>query len=138
MLVLGGICLLLAAKWQVVMVHASQETGTSNSASRAYDFWSGFGSDLGEYAIATGLVTCLVTGLRHRNCATRGCWRLTSHTVKDDQGVEYRRCHHHHPGIPDEHSHHGILRNHMSDEHLARVDAQHVARASLSEADAQK
>jgi hypothetical protein len=37
--------------------------------------------------------------------------------------VQYRLCHHHHPGIPNEHNHVGLLRNHMTDEHLADVKA---------------
>jgi hypothetical protein len=98
-----------------------------------YGFWSGFGSDLGEITLVTAILTPFIVAARHANCATRGCWRLTTHTIRDpDTGVAYRRCHKHHPGIPDEHSNHGILRNHMSDEHMADVDARATdARALL-------
>jgi hypothetical protein len=89
-----------------------------------YNFWSGFGSDLGEVTLITAIGTPVVVAARHRNCSTRGCYRLTNHTVTHpDTGVAYRRCHVHHPGIPDDHSNHGIFRNHMSDEFLADLDA---------------
>lgn len=102
--------------------------GQPCTAQPYYNWWSGPGSDLGELTLITFILTPVIVAARHRNCATRGCWRLTSHTIKDDKGVEYRRCHKHHPSIPNEHSNHGLLRNHMSDEHLAAVDAQHLAR----------
>lgn len=57
-----------------------------------YNFWSGFGSDLGELTIVTGIVM----GLRHVNCHERGCWRL-GHTVPES-GI--RACHKHHPTDP--------------------------------------
>ena len=84
LLVLGAgvlVVLFLAVAWwwQPFLAHLSQETGTSNAASRAYDFWSGFGSDLGEIAIVGGLVTLV----RHHNCHERGCWRLGKHTTPE-------------------------------------------------------
>lgn len=104
-------------------------TGVKNGGPDPYyNFWSGVGSDLGEVTLITAILTPVVIAARHHNCATRGCWRLTSHTIEDpDSHVKYRRCHKHHPCIPDEHSRHGIFRNHMSDEHLAEVDAAHIA-----------
>ena len=39
---------------------------------RMYNFWSGFGSDLGEAAIVAAIA-------RHINCAHHGCWRLGHH-----------------------------------------------------------
>ena len=77
------------AWWQPIMVHLSQETGTSSGASRAYDFWSGFGSDIGEATLVAGIVAAL----RHRNCHAKGCLRL-GHPVA---GTPYVACHKHHP-----------------------------------------
>jgi hypothetical protein len=93
-----------------------------------YNWWSGPGSDLGELTLVTAILTPAIVAARHRNCATRGCWRLTDQVIEDDRShVKYRRCHKHHPCIPNEHTSHGIFRHHMSDEHLAEIDAHHVA-----------
>lgn len=54
-------------------------TGTHipSSGSQWYNFWSGFGSDIGEFAIIGGLVQLL----RHYNCHDKGCWRLSRHVT---------------------------------------------------------
>ena len=78
--------------WHWLIVHLSQETGTSDSNSRAYDFWSGFGSDIGEATIVGGIVA----GLRHANCHQKGCWRI-GHVI---HGTTIRTCHKHHPLHP--------------------------------------
>lgn len=44
-----------------------------------YNFWSGFGSDVGELAIVGGLVAMV----RHANCAHSPCWRLSRHVTVD-------------------------------------------------------
>lgn len=88
-LLLIGLCLALALWWQPIMVHLSQETGTSNSASRAYDFFSGFGSDLGEATIVVGIVAAF----RHHNCHVKRCLRLG----KPVEGTPYLACPRHHP-----------------------------------------
>ena len=76
-ILLVGLIVALSLWFHPILIHASQETGTSNSASRAYDFWSGFGSDIGEVA----LLGALVAGVRHLNCHNKGCWRLAIHTT---------------------------------------------------------
>lgn len=75
-----------------LMVHLSQETGTSNAASRAYDFWSGFGSDIGEITLVAGVAAYW----RKHNCHQHRCWRLSRHPVGDGTFVVCRR---HHPDI---------------------------------------
>jgi hypothetical protein len=80
--------------WHWLLVHLSQESGTSSSSSRAYNFFSGFGSDLGEVtllAAAYGLY-------RAHNCHTRHCWRLAKHPVV---GTAYKVCRRCHPTVPD-------------------------------------
>lgn len=59
-----------------------------------YNFWSGFGSDIGEVAIVGGLVTLV----RHHNCHARGCFRLGKHEYEMD-GVRYKLCRTHHPAV---------------------------------------
>ena len=67
-------------------------TGTVNESGPYYGFWSGFGSDIGEVTILTGLIM----GLRHVNCHESGCWRIGHHVP--ESGV--RACHKHHPTNP--------------------------------------
>lgn len=54
-----------------------------------YGFWSGAGSDIGELAILTGVLTMV----RHHNCHVKGCWRLGRGVA----GTPYIACHVHHP-----------------------------------------
>jgi hypothetical protein len=67
------------------------------TASTTYNFWSGIGSDLGEYAIATGLLAGLVHSYRRHNCRQHGCWRIGHRTYVDDTGEAHPACRHHHP-----------------------------------------
>lgn len=60
--------------------------------STAYNFWSGFGSDLGELALL-GTVLGVV---RHHSCHVKRCWRLGKHPHGP-----YRLCSKHHPLVPD-------------------------------------
>lgn len=84
---------MLTLWWNPILIHISQETGTSNASSRAYDFWSGFGSDIGEVTLLGGIIV----GLRHINCHVTGCRRIRTHLVP---GTPYRACRKHHPGVP--------------------------------------
>lgn len=54
--------------WLAVHVGADHSAG----GSVYYNFWSGFGSDLGEVT----LVGAIVAAARHKNCHVKGCWRL--------------------------------------------------------------
>lgn len=53
------------------MLHLLDYFGFTGTG-RWYNFWSGFGSDIGELAIVAALY-------RHVNCSTKGCWRLGHH-----------------------------------------------------------
>lgn len=79
-------------------------TGTVNESGPYYGFWSGFGSDLGEIT----LVTALVMGARHLNCAEKGCWR-PGHPVAAS-GI--RSCHKHHPTHPRKHRNGSVVAMH--------------------------
>jgi hypothetical protein len=58
------------------------------TGSKWYNFWSGFGSDLGEIAIIGSLI-----GLyKHHNCTVKGCPRIGHHPV---DGTPYMTCHKH-------------------------------------------
>lgn len=63
------------------------------TASTAYNFWSGFGSDLGEVVIIGGIVQMY----RKHTCHVDGCWRISRHHV---EGTPYIACRKHHPAVP--------------------------------------
>ena len=104
-LLLVALCLVLTLWWTPILIHLSQETGTSDSSSRAYDFWSGFGSDIGEIALIGGVWM----GVRKINCHDKGCPRIGHYEV---MGTPYKVCRKHHPTMNGE-----------------RITAEHVAAA---------
>lgn len=53
----------------------------------AYNFWSGFGSDLTEFA----LIGALIGVYRKHNCHDKGCWRVGRHIV---DGTPWCNKHH--------------------------------------------
>jgi hypothetical protein len=68
-------------------------TGADNVSGPAYGFWSGFGSDLSEFA-GLGIV------YRILKCHENGCWRFGKHHF--DNG-KYKYCKKHHPEIGAKH-----------------------------------
>jgi L-aminopeptidase/D-esterase-like protein len=77
----------LAHLWSWVEVHTGAYGGGSGSS--YYGFWSGFGSDITEFAILFSLIHVF----RHANCHTKHCLRFG----KPVDGTPYRACHKHHP-----------------------------------------
>lgn len=65
--------------------------GLTNGSGRAYLFWSGIGSDLGELAILGGAWAVL----RKHNCHVKGCWRVQRVPVPGGDGLI--TCWRHHP-----------------------------------------
>lgn len=64
--------------------------GLLNASGPIYSFWSGFGSDLTEFALLVGAV-----GLyKHHNCAWKGCPRFARKHWQV-KGTPLRTCHHH-------------------------------------------
>ena len=63
-------------------------SGSSNPSGNQYGFFSGFGSDLAEFAI----VGALIGAYKHHNCAVPRCPRFGHHEVK---GTHYKTCHKH-------------------------------------------
>jgi hypothetical protein len=76
-----------------------------------YNFWSGFGSDLGEATLISAVCVGVYTGIRKVNCHTKGCWRISHHAL---EGTPYILCKHHHPDVPN----HGATHEHILTEHL--------------------
>jgi len=86
-------------------------TGILNGGpDRYYNFWSGFGSDLGEATLISAVGIGVYTGVRKVNCHTKGCWRIGHHTL---DGTPYVLCKRHHPHVPTKGaSHEHILEQH--------------------------
>jgi hypothetical protein len=86
-------------------------TGIINGGpDKYYNFWSGFGSDLGEATLISAVGIGVYTGVRKVNCHTKGCWRIGRHHL---DGTPYVLCRHHHPGVPSKGaSHEHILEQH--------------------------
>jgi len=81
-----------------------------------YNFWSGFGSDLGEATLITAVGVGVYTGVRKVNCHTKGCWRIGHHAL---EGTPYILCRHHHPGVPST----GATHERILEEHRRFMEA---------------
>ncbi len=93
--------------WWWIEVH----TGTVNESGPYYGFFSGFGSDIGEVTLVTGMIV----GLRHINCHVTGCKAIRTHIVPN---TPYRACRKHHPTVPTDGK---ITPQHISDAHEAQL-----------------
>lgn len=60
-----------------------QWLGLDNGSSLGYLFWSGFGSDLTEFAII---------GVVYKHFKCQSCYRIGKHKV---EGTNYKTCHKH-------------------------------------------
>jgi hypothetical protein len=74
--------------------------GLYNETGPWYAFWSGFGSDIAEYAVFGAVVTGIVGAYRRHNCNVKGCWRLQWREYIDADGVKHLWCKKHHPSKP--------------------------------------
>jgi hypothetical protein len=92
--VILGVPLLVVRREQVwwwIEIH----TGTVNEVGPYYGFWSGFGSDLGEYGLLTSMFTSSALLWRHHTCHRHWwCWR---HPLFALHGSPYLVCANHHP-----------------------------------------
>ena len=86
-----------------------------------YNFWSGFGSDLGEATLISAVGIGVYTGVRKVNCHTKGCWRIGHHPL---QGTPYILCRHHHPDVPTK----GATHEHILEVHRKFMEAQREGR----------
>jgi hypothetical protein len=85
---------LLFVNFDVVRHWTAIHIGSVNESGPFYGFWSGFGSDISEFAIAVGIYT----GARKVNCHSRRCWRIGHHPL---EGTPYHLCKVHHPDVPN-------------------------------------
>ena len=87
-------------------VHFGAQTNVSRGP--WYNFWSGTGSDIGEYIIVVTVLAGFLHVLHRNTCHVggmwpHGCWLPAIHDVEVN-GVKHRVCH--------KHSGHPILRHH--------------------------
>ena len=87
-----------------------------------YNFWSGFGSDLGEATLISAVGIGVYTGVRKVNCHTKGCWRIGHHVL---EGTPYILCRHHHPGVPTS----GASHEHILEQHRKYKEAKEAREA---------
>jgi hypothetical protein len=120
LVVLAGLVLLIVffaflRHWTAI------HTGTVYSTSNPiyYNFWSGFGSDLGEATLLSAVSVGVYTGVRKANCHTKGCWRIGHHPL---EGTPYHLCRHHHPDVPTKGaSHEQIMQLHFKHKEAQRA-----------------
>jgi len=105
-----GIAFLIAF-FDLVRHWLALHTGTLHGGPDLYyNFWSGFGSDIGEATLITAVGVGVYTGVRKVNCHTKGCWRIGHHPL---DGTPYILCRHHHPDVPTK----GASHEHILEEH---------------------
>jgi hypothetical protein len=89
-----------------------------------YNFWSGFGSDLGEATLISAVCVGVYTGVRKVNCHTKGCWRIGHHPL---DGTPYILCRHHHPDVPNHGATHERILAQHHDFKLAKEAEKRIA-----------
>ena len=116
-LLVAGIALIIAF-FAAVRHWVALHTGTLHGGPDLYyNFWSGFGSDLGEATLISAVGIGVYTGVRKVNCHTKGCWRIGHHPL---DGTPYILCRHHHPGVPTK----GATHEHILEQHRKYKEAQ--------------
>jgi hypothetical protein len=116
-LLVVGIAFLIAF-FDVARHWIALHTGTLHGGPDLYyNFWSGFGSDLGEATLITAVGVGVYTGVRKVNCHTKGCWRIGHHRL---EGTPYILCRHHHPDVPSK----GASHEHILEQHRKYKEAQ--------------
>ncbi|MCB1040816.1 MAG: hypothetical protein R2701_00210 [Acidimicrobiales bacterium] len=81
-----------------------------------YNFWSGFGADLGEGTLIVAVGVGVSTFLRKVNCHAKGCWRIGRHEL---EGTPYVLCRHHHPDVPNEGATHDRI---LAEHHRSKLE----------------
>ena len=94
-------------------------TGTVNEPGPYYGFWSGFGSDLTEFAIIGTIATGVYQLIKKYNCHHPGCWRVGNHPAA---GGQFSLCYRHHPDYHGKKPTHELIER-LHREHLERQAA---------------
>ena len=94
-------------------------TGTVNEPGPYYGFWSGFGSDLPEFAIIGTIATGVYQLVKKNNCHHPGCWRVGNHPAA---GGQFSLCYRHHPDYQGKKPTQELIQR-LHNEHLERQAA---------------
>lgn len=111
----------LIFQWNATHFHLGSwlqvHTGTVNEPGPYYGFFSGFGSDLGEYAILTSIASGIILTARRHNCHVTGCLWIGRYEVA---GGTYKVCGKHHPdpAVRDKH----VTREHVTLAHRKHLE----------------
>jgi hypothetical protein len=125
LLLVVGIAFLIAF-FDVVRHWLALHTGTLHGGPDLYyNFWSGFGSDVGEATLISAVGIGVYTGVRKANCHTKGCWRIGHHPL---DGTPYILCRHHHPNVPTK----GASHDRILEEHRKYKEAKEAREATRS------
>jgi hypothetical protein len=94
----GSLCFVALVVFFALNLHwvAIHTGSTQTLVGPYYNFWSGFGSDLGEVTLVAAIVVPSVALVRKHNCGVKGCWRLGHHEYEMD-GIKHTLCRVHHP-----------------------------------------
>jgi hypothetical protein len=121
--VIAGVVLVAGVLWvqhvRSVGSWLSVHTGTVDEPGPYYAFWSGFGSDLAEFAIIGTIATGVYHVFRRYNCHEPGCWRIGNHPAA---GGQFNLCYRHHPDYMGHHPTHELIER-LHREHLERQAA---------------
>lgn len=77
--------------WHWLQEFLGINTGIPGHTVRWYNFWSGFGSDLGEVTVIGGAIMIY----KHHNCAVPRCPRIAHRKYEIKETKQYT-CRHHH------------------------------------------
>ncbi len=120
LLLVGAGIVLLAVFFTGVRHWVALHTGVINGGpDKYYNFWSGFGSDLGEATLISAVCIGVYTGARKVNCHVKGCWRIGHHPLV---GTPYVLCKRHHPHVPSK----GASHEHILEQHRRQADREGV------------
>ncbi len=115
---------LLIWYWSFTLHWIAVHTGISSPDNLVYyNFWSGFGSDLGEATLIATLSVGIYTGFRKVNCHAKGCPRIGHHPL---EGTPYHLCSKHHPDVPSGGATHAEILEH----HRRVVESQRTSDAT--------
>ena len=121
--VVGVILFALNLHWVAVHIGA-----TSTLTGPWYNFWSGFGSDLGEATLIATVIASVGAGFRKINCHEPGCWRIGHYPLA---GTPHHLCARHHPEFENTKvTHEGIMRRHEAAKAAAAKKASRPSRPS--------
>ena len=124
LLLLAGLVLLIVF-FDFLRHWTAIRTGTVYPSNRPiyYNFWSGFGSDLGEATLIGAVSVGVYTVVRKANCHAKKCLRIGHYPL---EGTPYHLCTHHHPGVPTKSASH----EHILEQYRKYLEANKTAGSS--------